>query len=315
MGGYLTRHVQMNKIILGDCLDVLPTIPDASIDLVIADPPYFKVISEKWDYQWRTEEDYVSWCEKWIREVARVTKRTATFYLFGYIHALAKLIPVVERYGFEFRQQIVIDKGKQAIAGRHTSTYKMFPTVTESILFFVKDARPYVKELLKDAQKKSGLTAKQINEGMGVKSNGGGMWTFYQGDNILASIPTEEAWEKMQEILSIDVPYREVSFTFNREMDITDVWSDIDFYSGKKGGGRKRAHSTQKPMKLTRRLIEASSDKNDVVLDPFAGSGAICRSAGVLGRRFIGIEKDEGHHRRASDLVSQPTLLDFVDPQ
>lgn len=37
-------------------------IDEASIDLIIADPPYFKVIGEKWDYLWRTEEDYLqSW--------------------------------------------------------------------------------------------------------------------------------------------------------------------------------------------------------------------------------------------------------------
>ena len=41
-------------------------IDEESIDLIIADPPYFKVIGEKWDYLWRTEEDYLEWSEKWI---------------------------------------------------------------------------------------------------------------------------------------------------------------------------------------------------------------------------------------------------------
>ena len=41
----------INTIIHGDCIDVLPRVPDASIDLVIADPPYFKVVAESWDYE------------------------------------------------------------------------------------------------------------------------------------------------------------------------------------------------------------------------------------------------------------------------
>lgn len=296
----------INTIIRGDCIDMLPRVPDASVDLVIADPPYFKVVGEKWDYEWRTEADYVAWCERWITEIARVTKRTSSFYIFGYIHVLSMLIPVIEKHGFLFRQQIVIDKGMKAVAGRHTSTYKMFPTVTESILFFVKDARPYVRDVLREARERAGLTAKEINEKLGVKSNGGGMWTFYAGDNILASIPTEDAWDKLCEVLDIDVPYREIAFTFNVQMGVTDVWNDINFYKD------ERKHRTQKPRKLMKRLIEASSNPTDVVLDPFAGSGETCRVASILGRRFIGIEKNASFHHKSVKAVSQPSLNDYV---
>lgn len=59
-------------------------IDEESIDLIIADPPYFKVIGEKWDYLWRTEEDYLEWSEKWIAEAARVLRMGGSFYLFGY---------------------------------------------------------------------------------------------------------------------------------------------------------------------------------------------------------------------------------------
>jgi site-specific DNA-methyltransferase (adenine-specific) len=53
-------------IILGDCIEKMREIEDESIDLVIADPPYWKVIGEKWDYQWRTEKDNVKWSIDWI---------------------------------------------------------------------------------------------------------------------------------------------------------------------------------------------------------------------------------------------------------
>lgn len=93
-------------------------IDEASIDLIIADPPYFKVIGEKWDYLWRTEEDYLEWSEKWIAEAARVLRMGGSFYLFGYFRMLSRLLPILEKYGFELRQQIVLNKGMQAVSGR-----------------------------------------------------------------------------------------------------------------------------------------------------------------------------------------------------
>ena len=82
-------------------------IDEASIDLIIADPPYFKVIGEKWDYLWRTEEDYLEWSEKWIAEAARVLRMGGSFYLFGYFRMLSRLLPILEKYGFELRQTSV----------------------------------------------------------------------------------------------------------------------------------------------------------------------------------------------------------------
>ena len=53
--------IELNKIYNEDCLEGMKSIPDNSIDLAVADPPYWKVINEQWDYQWRTESDYVEW--------------------------------------------------------------------------------------------------------------------------------------------------------------------------------------------------------------------------------------------------------------
>src|SRR3989344_3630172 len=78
----------VNKVICGDCLDVLPQLPEKSIDLVIADPPYFKTINEEWDFKWRTEEDYIEWAEKWIKELSRVVKTNCCFWLFGCVKIL-----------------------------------------------------------------------------------------------------------------------------------------------------------------------------------------------------------------------------------
>ena len=74
----------ITQVIHDDCLNALKDIASNSVDLCIADPPYWKVIGEKWDYQWRTEEDYLKWCEPWLREIGRTLRYGGSFYLFGY---------------------------------------------------------------------------------------------------------------------------------------------------------------------------------------------------------------------------------------
>ena len=276
-----------NKIILGDCTQEMKNMPDGHFDLVIADPPYWKVVGQKWDYQWRTEADYVEWCQNWFKEVYRTLRYGGTFYLFGYFRTLSLLVSSLLDQGFELRQQIIINKGMQAIAGRATKNYRMFPNVTESILFLTKKNILFSRNLLKERQKELGLKAKDINELLGVKSNGGGMWSIYTGKNICEQFPTKDLWEKLQKILKFDLKYEKIAQTFNPEMGVTDVWDDISFIK------EKRVHSTQKPIKLIERLIRASSNEGDRVLDPFAGSGSTFFACLNLNRIPTTIEFDK----------------------
>lgn len=289
--------MKANTIYNLDCISgMAKKIDDESIDLIVADPPYFKVIGEKWDYLWRTEEDYLEWSQKWIMEAARVLRKGGSFYLFGYFRMLSRLLPILEEAGFELRQQIVLNKGMQAVSGRATKNYKMFPNVTESILFLYKDPKPFVKSFLKEQQKKLGYSAKYINEQLGVKSNGGGMWSIYTGKNVCKQLPTEELWNKLQKILDFKIPYNKISQTYNAQLGITDVWDDINFYEEK-----NRIHPTQKPQKLITRLILASSNENDIVLDPFMGSGATALSCKANNRIYIGFEIDEEYYKKSLD--------------
>jgi len=286
-----------------DCIVGLAKLPEKCVDLIISDPPYFKTINEEWDYKWRTEDDYIEWVEKWVKELSKVAKTNCSFWLFGYVKILSRLLPLIEGYGFIFRQQIIVDKGMRSISGRKTSTYKMFPTTTESIFFFVKNNQPNIKKFLRERQKEVGLSAKEINEKLEVKSNGGGMWSLYTGENILAQIPTEEMWKKLQEILNFKMDYSEVNFTFNPQMGFTDVWRDIDFYK------EKRNHSTQKPTKLIERIILASSNEGMLVLDPFMGSGTTAVVARKLKRNFIGFEIDKKYYDSSLLRLKQKTIM------
>lgn len=281
-----TSKLGRHTLYAGDCIQVLKSSDVPEMDLFVADPPYWKVIGEKWDYQWRTEEDYIEWSRKWMTAVYNKLRIGGTFYLFGYFRMLALLLPVLRDIGFSLRQQIIVDKGMKAVAGRATKNYKMFPCCTESILFLTKNNIEFSRNLLKSRQKELGLTAKEINERLGVKSNGGGMWSIYTGKNICEQFPTRELWEKLQKILKFDYPYDRIVQTFNPLMGYSDVWTDIDFYS------EKRYHPTQKPLKLIERLIAVSSNLGDKVMDPFGGSGSTLIASEHLGRESYTIELD-----------------------
>ena len=185
----------------------------------------------------------------------------------------------------------------------HPSTYKLFPNTTESILFFIKDNKKFIKSFLIEKKNKLHLSAKEINDAMGVKSNGGGMWSIYTGKNVCEQMPTKEQWQKLSRILKFKHPYNKIAQTFNQLMGFTDVWRDIDFYK------EKKIHPTQKPLKLIKRLIASSSNVGDNVLDPFAGCGSTLFASMELKRNCTGIEIDKQYYKKACDKINE-----FIDP-
>lgn len=304
---YTAERLPFDQVIAGDAVATLRRLPDRCVDLVILDPPYWKVVGEVWDFRWRTEQDYRRWCLEWFRELERVCKRSASVYLFGYVRNLVHLFHDICGLGFEFRQEIIVDKGMKSMAGRKTSTYKQFPNTTETIFFFVYDAKPAIRQLLLKRQQEIGLSSKEINARLGVKSNGGGVWSLYSGENILAQVPTREMWERLETVLEFKAPEDLKGFVFQAQMGHTNVWQDIDFYA------EDRIHRTQKPIKLIERLLLASSLRGQVVLDPFAGSGTTAVAAKNLGRRCIAIEIDakmaEQANKRLTEGPLQPELF------
>ena len=305
---HMLNYQEIDKLYNADCIEGMKSIAEESIDLVIADPPYWKVIGEKWDYQWRTEEEYIEWSIKWITEVSRILRKGGTFYCFGYFRMLAMLVPKLRDLDLELRQQIIIDKGMRAVSGRATKTYKMFPNVTESVLFFIKDNKKFIKPFLKKQQEQLGLSAKDINEALGVKSNGGGMWSIYTGKNVCEQFPTKEILEKLSNLLKFNLPYQKIAQTYNAQMGVTDVWTDIDFYK------EKRYHPTQKPQKLINRLMLASSNEGDIVLDPFSGVGSTQLVAIKQHRHYMGFELDKKYFDIAQQRIAEVNnSINFFD--
>lgn len=285
----------INKIFNEDLINFLPSLPNRSCDLFLLDPPYMNIVDEDWDKQWSSMEDYLDWCEKWISEVERVSKYSGSVWVFGFPYQLMKLIPIFEKYNFKFKQQVVVWKGMKSAAGRVSSKLKMYPTTTESIFLFYYDSTNIIREILNKERELKGLSPKEINGYLGKATHGGGTWSSIAGlRQKTLQQPTKEDWEKLNILFDGNLPpYGDMVYKFNMQFGLTDVWDDIRFYF-KKG---TKFHPTQKPDQLIERLIETSSNKGDLVIDFFMGSGSSILNAKRLDRNFIGVDIDNRYFK------------------
>lgn len=297
--------VEKNKIHNMDCFEFFKSIPDEFVDACITDPPYYGVIDEEWDNQWKSINEYKDWTSKWVSEVSRVLKKSGSFFIFGFSYQLSHLLPVIESYGFKFRQQIVVWKGMKSAAGRVSSKLKMFPTTTEYIFYFVKDSTDYIRTLLQEKANEKGLTPKEINEYLGKASNGGGTWSTIAGKkqkNIQE--PTKEDWEKLELLFGGLPRYEDTVYTFNLPMGVTDVFDDINFYIPKD----VKIHPTEKPIKLIDRILLSCSNESDLIVDPFMGSGSTAISCLRNNRYYIGSELDTDYYNRSLERINNEQI-------
>lgn len=303
-------NMEMNKIYCMDCVKYMKDLPSECVDLIIADPPYYKVINEKWDKQWKTEDEYLNWTRQWFNECVRILKPTGVFYCYGNFDILSKQKVLIFDKQLNFRQNITLSKGLRSIAGRTSDKLRMFPTASEYLLYYtkqddsglsyiddnyIKPRNPFRLEIIR-ARKQVGLSTIDVAElggFYGRVNHGGSVSNWEKGTNI----PTEEQFEKLKTFLPIEreycdlkkeydflrEKYRDKRFTFNLPTGVTDVWSFIP-------NKIRYGHKTQKPQDITDRIINASSNPNDLVYIPFAGSGSEIISCVKYNRNYIATE-------------------------
>ena len=311
-----------------DVLEGLRLLPDNSQDLIIIDPPYYKVVNEKWDKQWKTEKEYLDWCRLWFAECVRVLKDTGSFYCYGNFDILSKQKVLIFDEQLNFRQNITLSKGLKSIAGRTSDKLRMFPTASEYCVFYVvkNDNGTSVNEYLRNELKLFGI-ANDVNKHFwknGWAKQGSNIASHFFGKNEQNCLPTIEQYERLQttgffkkEYVELEEMYFKDRFTFNLPMKQTDVW---DFTPDKVRYG----HKTQKPQDISRRVVNGSSNEEQSVLIPFAGSGSECEACEVLGRNWTAFENDQFSidiiHERFENLNSfeklkERGLFSFMDEQ
>jgi len=299
--------LEINQVHQEDCIEGMKKLPKESVDLIIADPPYYKTINEEWDKQWKTEEEFIDWCRSWFKECVRVLKPTGSFYCYGFFDILSKLKVLVFDKELFFRQNITLNKGIKSIAGRTSAKLRMFPTASEYLLFYTKTDNDLVllhqRDYLLSEWKKSKLKITQLKEMLGFTGNQPYNWfSPKNGGNATWQLPKEEHYRKLQETGFWQKPYEELKheydlnrFPFNLPLGVTDVWDfNID---------KNRFHPTQKPKQITDRIIKASSNKNQIVLIPFGGSGAEVLSCIRNFRQFICFENNPQYFKIINDRI------------
>jgi site-specific DNA-methyltransferase (adenine-specific) len=286
----------------GDSLEILKTIKTDSINLIHIDPPYNIHIAE-WD-KWETVEKYVEFMGAIFQELDRVLKDNGTMYFW---HMDMKQIPHLLLYleketNFILNNQIVWDKGDwRALSWLNPTqdnNLRSWFTTTEYCYMFTKQdvdgGRKYknniiyvIREYIRNAimEKDGEISLKKINELLGVATNGGGVASAVLSlDKANPVMITKEHYITLQkEYEELRQEYEELRYTFNLEPLMNNVWK-----SNIKNDGSN--HICEKPLDLIEKIIRVSSNKGDVVLDCFNGSGTTGIVANQLKRKYIGIE-------------------------
>lgn len=305
----------MIELHYGDCLEIMKSMPDKSVDAVITDPPY-NIGKAEWD----KIDDYINWCGKWIVECQRVLKDNGSFYFFhNDIEQLSDLVIWIRNNtNFVFKQMIVWNKRFEGSSNKgfldgfvvpeglrnyqQMAEYCLFYTFQDesglSRIFNDKDCFVTIKNYLREERKKSGLSLDEINILVGTASMAG---RHYFADSQWC-MPIKEHYLKLQktgyfrrEYEDLRREYEDLRYTFNNQKTHHSVWNyDI---------APKFGHITPKPIELMKNIINHSSDSDMTILDPFMGSGTTGVACVQTGRNFIGCEIDEGYFKIAEKRI------------
>jgi|SRR3990167_4060810 len=317
----------INKIINADCLEVMKQMPDKCVDLVLTDPPYFGIKGE-FDFKWVGFEDFLGEVEKWAIEIKRVMKEKGTLYWFVDEKRGAYIQIILDKY-FGLLNNLVWWKYNLrggAFGSSGGDLIRSFPICTERILVYSNDVynltqcvystRDYIRSEIIRAKGK--IVLKEVNQALGTADNGGGVASACLSLNKSEpAMFTEERYQKLREWLNgtqeyeylrkeyeyLRKEYEDLRRPFNNHRGLTEVLK-FDTETNHKFG-----HETVKPISLIGALMEVSSNPNDLILDPFLGSGTTAVAAKQLGRNYIGIEISEKYCKIAEDRLRQEVLF------
>lgn len=130
------------RLVNGDALQFAKTLPDNSVDLILTDPPYFKVKPHGWDNQWCGDADYLRWLDSCLTEFVRVLKPNGSLYLFCG-HRLAAETEMLIKKRFNLLNHIIWAKPSGWWNGCRKESLRAYFPATERILFAECYPGPY----------------------------------------------------------------------------------------------------------------------------------------------------------------------------
>ncbi|MEA2707672.1 MAG: hypothetical protein QOF78_273 [Phycisphaerales bacterium] len=264
----------LNQIIQGDSIKVLNDGPEGWIDLCFADPPFNIGYLYHGYNDERDDHEYLEFSEKWMKAVHRALKPNGSFYLAIGDEFAAELTYIAKRkVGFHLRNWIIWhytfgQQPKSKFARSHTH-----------ILYFTKDKKNFTFNA--DAIRVA--SARQ---------------TTYKDSraNPKGKLPDDVWFLRPQDAAAhayVEKGGRPIDCDVAEKMGYFDVVSDTWNVSRVCGTFKEREgwHGCQMPIGVLNRVISASSNPGDVVLDPFNGSGTTVIAAALLNRRYVGIDQ------------------------
>lgn len=241
------EELPLDRVIQGDCIDVLNRLPEKSVDVIFADPPYnlqlggelhrpdnsrVDGVEDEWD-RFDNFAAYDKFTHDWMSAARRVLKDTGTLWVIGSYHNIFRVGTAVQDLGYWILNDVIWRKSNPMPNFRGTR----FSNAHETLIWCAKseDQKSYTFNY--DA-------LKVMNDDLQMRSD----WL----------LPICTGNERLKE-------------------------------------DGKKAHATQKPESLLHRILLASTNAGDIVLDPFFGTGTTGVVAKKLGRRFVGIERDASY--------------------
>jgi DNA modification methylase len=240
----------LNRIICGDCIEVLSKIGEPFADLIFADPPFN--IGYKYDkyYDKVKKKNYIAWTKEWMAVAKSVLKPHGSFYIAIGDDYAANVKIIGDELGLVMRNWIIW----HYTFGQQTKT--KFARAHTHIFYFVNDPKHF---------------------------------TF---NDHAVRVPSD----------------RQLIYNDRRANPVgkmpDDVWNGDSRVCGT---FKERAgwHPCQMPESLLKRIVAASSNPWDCVLDPFSGSGTTASAACQMGRHYVGIEISESYVKNSTERLAQ----------
>ncbi|TVR46447.1 MAG: site-specific DNA-methyltransferase [Rhodobacteraceae bacterium] len=252
----------LDSILSGDCVDAMNALPEASVDLIFADPPYnlqlrgdlhrpdnsrVDAVDDVWD-KFDSLAAYDGFTRAWLAAARRLLKPHGALWVIGSYHNIFRVGTALQDQGFWILNDVVWRKSNPMPNFRG----KRLTNAHETLIWASKtEGAKYTFNY---------EALKELNEGTQMRSD----WV----------LPICSGHERLKDAQG------------------------------------EKAHPTQKPEALLHRILVGTTNPGDVVLDPFFGTGTTGAVAKLLGRHYIGIEREESYREVATKRLGMVRPLD-----
>ena len=264
------KVTMVNTILHGDCRNILRSIATQSINMIYLDPPFFTQKKHKladssrkkiysFDDKYRSLDEYLSLLKDALIECKRVLQDNGSLFLHCDKTASHHL-------------RFILDEvfGENKFVNEIVWTYKRWSNSKVGLqnahqtIFFYSKSKSFKFNMF---------------------------FTDYSATTNIDQILQERERDLFgKAVYKKNTEGKIIRSTNKKGVPLSDVW-DIPFLNPK--AKERCGYPTQKPVELLKKIVEITTDANDIVLDPFCGSGTTCIAAKSLGRNYIGIDISE----------------------